>query len=85
LNDTASERVAKIPLLGDIPILGHLFRRTTTSQARSELAVLITPHIVRPEPDEAMRAAIGNVEEQMPADEGILMGSIRSAGPDAAE
>jgi len=40
---TAAER---IPFLGDIPILGHAFRQQTTSTERSELLVMISPHIV---------------------------------------
>jgi pilus assembly protein CpaC len=40
--------VDKIPLLGDIPILGSLFRSKEVRQNRSELIVLVTPVIVRP-------------------------------------
>ena len=38
--------VTKIPLLGDIPVLGFFFRNTTTSSAKTELLVFITPRIV---------------------------------------
>jgi MSHA type pilus biogenesis protein MshL len=36
----------KIPLLGDIPGLGRLFTRTNNSESRSELVLLLRPHIV---------------------------------------
>ena len=36
-----------IPLLGSIPILGHLFGDTTGGLLRTELVVLLTPHVVR--------------------------------------
>jgi len=36
-----------IPLLRDIPLLGFLFKRQTTAQNRTELAIFITPYIVR--------------------------------------
>jgi general secretion pathway protein D len=36
-----------IPLLGSIPILGHLFGDTTGTLVRTELIVLLTPHVVR--------------------------------------
>lgn len=36
----------KVPLLGDIPILGHLFRSTAQKSARSERLFLLTPRIV---------------------------------------
>lgn len=38
--------VSKVPLLGDIPVLGHLFRKTTDQKRRSNLLILVTPHIV---------------------------------------
>jgi MSHA type pilus biogenesis protein MshL len=36
----------KIPFIGDIPYLGKLFTRTDTSETRSELVLLLRPHIV---------------------------------------
>jgi pilus assembly protein CpaC len=41
----------KVPLLGDIPILGSLFRSKELRQNRSELLVLVTPQIVYPQDD----------------------------------
>jgi len=38
----------KVPGLGDIPILGNLFRSKSFSKSKSELLVLVTPHIVKP-------------------------------------
>nr|WP_239061889.1 type IV pilus secretin PilQ [Ideonella livida] len=40
------EDISKIPLLGDIPFLGHLFRNTVRYNNRTELLVFITPKIV---------------------------------------
>ena len=36
----------KIPLLGDIPILGWLFRNTQTAKVRNNLVIFLTPHII---------------------------------------
>ena len=36
----------KVPLLGDIPVLGHLFKNNTRSSQRTELLIFITPKIV---------------------------------------
>jgi general secretion pathway protein D len=36
-----------VPILGDIPVLGHLFGDTTGALQRTELVVLLTPHVVR--------------------------------------
>lgn len=45
---TMSERedVSKVPLLGDIPVLGHLFKQRGTSREKTELLVFLTPRIV---------------------------------------
>ena len=38
--------ITKVPLLGDLPVLGYLFRNTSTSSNKTELLVFITPRIV---------------------------------------
>jgi pilus assembly protein CpaC len=42
------ETMDKVPGLGDIPILGKLFRSRSTQKSNDELLVVITPHLVRP-------------------------------------
>jgi len=37
----------KIPLLGDIPLLGQLFKRTVTQNSKTELLIFLTPHVVQ--------------------------------------
>jgi type II secretory pathway component GspD/PulD (secretin) len=46
MNDKASS-VSKIPLLGDIPVIGNLFQHKTTSDTKNELMIFMTPRIVR--------------------------------------
>jgi general secretion pathway protein D len=41
----------KIPLLGDIPVLGALFRQRSTSMGKSNLILVLTPYIVREQSD----------------------------------
>lgn len=48
LDNKVQKTVSKIPLLGDIPILGALFRSTRYSNSETELMVMVTPKIVRP-------------------------------------
>ena len=43
---TEANQVNKVPLLGDIPVVGNLFKNTTRSTNRTELLVFITPKIV---------------------------------------
>lgn len=47
IDEDVQESVSKVPLLGDIPILGHLFRSTSTSKRKRNLIVFIRPTIVR--------------------------------------
>lgn len=44
--ETRTKNVSKIPLIGDIPGLGFLFRKTSDNMEVSELVILLTPHIV---------------------------------------
>ncbi len=43
------QRVSKVPLLGDIPLIGFLFRHTSDSVQRSNLLIFVTPRIVTDE------------------------------------
>jgi type IV pilus assembly protein PilQ len=46
IQESERSSVNKIPILGDIPILGALFRSTVTDNQRQELIVLLTPQII---------------------------------------
>jgi pilus assembly protein CpaC len=48
MNHEMTESIRKIPLLGDIPILGALFRSSGYTQSQTELLVLVTPYLVGP-------------------------------------
>ena len=41
-----SKNIAKVPILGDVPYIGRLFRKTTESNVKEELLVFITPRII---------------------------------------
>jgi type IV pilus assembly protein PilQ len=43
----ATDSVQQIPLLGDIPIIGWLFKSDTVTKAKKELLVFITPKILK--------------------------------------
>lgn len=47
LEDTVSDATRSVPLLGDIPLLGNLFRYDTRSRSKTNLMVFLRPHIVR--------------------------------------
>ena len=48
LNNTSDQTGDRIPGLGSLPIIGPLFRSKSTQTERTELLVLITPHLARP-------------------------------------
>lgn len=47
IQNSKTESVTKVPLLGDVPLLGFFFRRKVTGDAKTELLIFITPHIVK--------------------------------------
>ena len=46
IKESEFETKNKIPILGDIPLLGDLFGRTNSQQQRSEIIIVLTPHIL---------------------------------------
>jgi pilus assembly protein CpaC len=51
LDNTWQENIDKLPLLGDIPILGALFRSEEMRQERTELLVIVSPQVIVPSDD----------------------------------
>lgn len=47
MDEKTQEKVSKVPLLGDIPVLGYLFRSTTNTTSKRNLMVFIRPTILR--------------------------------------
>jgi type IV pilus assembly protein PilQ len=46
IDDEVTKATSKVPLLGDIPILGSLFKNVNNTKIHNEIVFLITPHIV---------------------------------------
>ena len=47
IDEDVQESVSKVPILGDIPFLGHLFKSTSTTRQKRNLMVFLRPRIVR--------------------------------------
>ncbi len=47
LNSTDQETVTKFPILGDLPLLGRLFRNSSSNKEQRELVILVTPQIIK--------------------------------------
>lgn len=51
--------VEQVPWLGQVPVLGALFRSTAFQKRETDLVILVTPHLVRPAaPDEPLRSPL---------------------------
>ena len=48
LSNSAQNTIDKAPGLGDLPILGNLFRSTTYRKGETELVIVVTPYLVKP-------------------------------------
>jgi type IV pilus assembly protein PilQ len=62
---------SQIPFLGNLPIVGHLFKNQTDTTRRQEIIILLTPHIVKD--DDAMNA----LSEKVKADAEKLRAGVR--------
>lgn len=54
LEDDFQDNIDQVPWLGDLPVLGALFRSTEYERSQSELVVIVTPHLVSPTRGEAL-------------------------------
>jgi len=48
LNEQIRENIQKFPILGEIPVLGALFRSSSFQKNETELIIIVTPHLVKP-------------------------------------
>src|SRR5207247_9576228 len=48
IDNRVVEIMDKVPGLGDLPIIGKIFRSRSTQKSADELLVVVTPHFVRP-------------------------------------
>jgi general secretion pathway protein D len=51
MQDRTIESVSKVPVLGDIPLVGHLFRETTRKKTKTNLLLFLTPYIIQDQSD----------------------------------
>ncbi|HYI02735.1 type II secretion system secretin GspD [Hyalangium sp.] len=51
MQDRSIESVSKVPVLGDVPLIGHLFRETTRRKTKTNLLLFLTPYIIKDQTD----------------------------------
>ncbi len=77
LRDAHTNDVSKAPFLGDLPILGALFRSTKFRRQETELVIIVTPYLVRPV---STQMAMPTDGYRAPTDaQGLVQGRLHSA------
>ncbi|MDQ3267004.1 MAG: type II secretion system secretin GspD [Myxococcota bacterium] len=51
MQDRTIESVSKVPILGDVPLIGHLFRDSTRRKVKTNLLLFLTPYIINDQGD----------------------------------
>jgi pilus assembly protein CpaC len=83
INEDMRERVDKFPVLGDVPVLGGLFRSQEYVKGQTELVIFVTPHFAQPIRPEQIRLPTDNFVEPDDVDFyllGTLEGRPRTDG-----
>ncbi|MFM7885289.1 MAG: type II secretion system protein GspD, partial [Pseudanabaena sp.] len=75
IRDSERQATAKVPILGDIPILGALFRSETTTSNRSEVVIVVTPRII----DDSQNANWGYTYQPGPEAQKVIDSNQRKA------
>ena len=57
INEEEQKTIGKVPVLGDLPVVGTLFRTTTSEKKKNEMVIMITPKIVTDTED-----SVGNAD-----------------------
>jgi len=80
--DDSNSNEQKIPCLGDIPLLGKLFGRTTTDKTKTNLVIFLTPHIVRTAEDlKRIKEQIGDQFQKFEDEQSITGPKINPKQP----
>ena len=78
MSNTSQNSISKTPGVGDIPILGTLFRSTNFRRGETELVIVVTPYLVKPV--DANDIKLPTDGYQSPQDLQRLLGNFLSAG-----
>lgn len=84
LQNNHTNNVNKFPILGDLPVLGSLFRSSEFQQNQTELMILVTPYIVHGVPNNQLTDPTQGYKTPTDA-ERVLLGRMYSPEPNPAD
>jgi pilus assembly protein CpaC len=87
LQDDFRDLNSQLPWIGDVPVLGALFRSAEYQRSQSELVIIVTPHLVTPVAGEALALPTDRV--RIPTEKelflgGKVAGSVKGAAGEVA-
>jgi pilus assembly protein CpaC len=85
LQSDGKNAISQLPWLGDLPVLGALFRSTQYQKNETDLAIIVTPRLIRPaRPNDPIRTPL---DGSLPVNDVdlFLMGKIEVSRPQAAK
>jgi pilus assembly protein CpaC len=82
LQDDFRDLNGQVPWVGDIPIIGALFRSTSYQRSQSELVIIVTPHLVTPTRGEVLALPTDRV--RLPSERDLFLNGRTSAPSGAA-
>ena len=80
IKNSISTTTNKLPILGDIPVLGNLFKSNVQTKSKTELLVFLTPRIIR-DNVEAAKLRDDTVKQMAPQSQGRIKKEIESNKP----
>ena len=82
LQDDFTDLSSQVPWLGDVPVLGALFRSAEYQRNQTELVIIVTPHLVTPVAGEALALPTDRVK--IPTEAELFLGGVVAKNPGAA-
>ncbi len=78
LQDEFRDNTAQVPWIGDLPIIGALFRSADYQRSQTELVIIVTPHLVTPTSGEALALPTDRV--RLPTERDLFLFGNTSGG-----
>jgi len=82
MSNNAQNTIDKAPGLGDLPVLGNMFRSTDFRKGQTELVIIVTPYLVKPVNDSEIRLPTDGFHTPTPGEQLL---EYRQSGVGAAE